>query len=174
MDWQAFGAVGEVVGALAVVVTLVFLVRQMRQSASAIRAQTHDSAMRGFNELNVLVASRPDLAEMFERGQDDPELLQGTERIQFTFLLGSYLNQTEAVLRMYESRVLSDKEWHRFAAVIAQIMSTPGGQAFRLRNPAFSHLFAALDKHRPETPLVDHRLSPANEGEPHKELPSAR
>ena len=163
MNWEAFGAVAEVVGAVAVVATLIFLALQMRQSAAAIRAQTHDSAMRGYNELNTLVASRPDLAEMFERGQREPDRLEPTERTQFVFLLGAYLNQTEAVLRMFESDVLSQEEWHRFAAVMSQVMSTPGGQLFRDRNPAFADLYRELDSHRRETPVIDLQLNPRNE-----------
>ena len=165
MNWEAFGALAEVVGAVAVVATLIFLGRQMRQSAAAIRTQTHDSAMRGYNELNALVASRADLAELFERGQHDPDQLDDTERIQFTFLLGSYLNQTEAILRMFESEVLSPREWRRFAAVLSQVMSTPGGQAFRKRNPAFADLYVELDKHRVDAPVVDLGLRPEGERE---------
>ncbi len=127
MDWQAFGAIGEVLGALAVVVTLIFLIRQMRQNAAAISSQTHDSMMGNFNEINTLLASRPDLAEMFERGRDDPESLDSTEQIQFSFLLASCLNVTEAVFRSFESGVLNQQEWHRIASVVAQIMSSPGG-----------------------------------------------
>ena len=159
MNWDAIGAVGEIVGALAVVVTLLLLVRQMRQNSIAIRSQTHDSAMRGYNELNALVASRSDLAEMFQRGQEDPESLDATERIQFTFLLGSYLNQTETLFRMFESRILSEQEWHRFAAVIAQIMSTPGGQQFRRSTYAFEPLCVELDRHHQfEARFAEHRL----------------
>ena len=165
MNWEAFGALAEVVGAVAVVATLIFLGRQMRQSAAAIRTQTHDSAMRGYNELNTLVASRPDLAEMFDRGQSAPDQLEGTERIQFFFLLGAYLNQTEAVLRMYESGVLNPREWDRFAAVMSQVMSTPGGQVFRRSNPAFVDLYVALDNHRRDAPVVDLRLRPDRGGE---------
>ncbi|MEH6593310.1 MAG: hypothetical protein V7746_23775, partial [Halioglobus sp.] len=35
MNWEAVGAFGEVVGALAVVVTLVYLARQIRGNAAA-------------------------------------------------------------------------------------------------------------------------------------------
>ena len=41
MDWDAIGAVGEWVGALAVLITLVYLTIQIKQSAKTQKAQTH-------------------------------------------------------------------------------------------------------------------------------------
>ena len=45
MNWDAIGAVGEVIGALAVVATLFYLVIQVRQSRQATEANTR--AIRG-------------------------------------------------------------------------------------------------------------------------------
>lgn len=40
MNWEAFGAIGEILGAIAVVVTLFYLARQIRQNTLATRAET--------------------------------------------------------------------------------------------------------------------------------------
>lgn len=40
MNWDAIGAVGEILGALAVVVTLFYLARQVRQNTIVTRAET--------------------------------------------------------------------------------------------------------------------------------------
>jgi len=39
MHWEAIGAIGEVVGAAAVVATLIYLARQVRQSNAVAAAQ---------------------------------------------------------------------------------------------------------------------------------------
>ena len=41
MNWDAIGAIGEIVGALAVLATLIYLAIQIRQSSDTQRAQTH-------------------------------------------------------------------------------------------------------------------------------------
>ena len=43
MNWEAIGAVGETVGALAVLVTLVYLAVQIRQNTKAVQAAAVDS-----------------------------------------------------------------------------------------------------------------------------------
>ena len=41
MDWNAVGAIGEVAGALAVVITLLFLARQLRENTKSTNAAAH-------------------------------------------------------------------------------------------------------------------------------------
>ena len=43
MNWDAIGAVGELIGAIAVVITLVYLAIQIRQNTKTVRASTYQS-----------------------------------------------------------------------------------------------------------------------------------
>ncbi len=43
MNWEAIGATGEVLGAIAVLVTLVLLLRQLKQNTSALKNQALNS-----------------------------------------------------------------------------------------------------------------------------------
>ena len=49
MNWDAIGAVGEVVGAFAVVLTLIFLAREVRLSRLANEAASVDALATGWN-----------------------------------------------------------------------------------------------------------------------------
>ena len=42
MNWEAIGAVGEVGGAIAVVVTLVYLAGQLKQNTNALRSTSYE------------------------------------------------------------------------------------------------------------------------------------
>jgi hypothetical protein len=50
MNWDAIGAVGEIVGASAVVATIVYLAFQIRDSKVATRALTYQSIYRDFRD----------------------------------------------------------------------------------------------------------------------------
>ena len=41
MNWEALGAIGEIVGAVALVVTLGYLALQIRQNTQVLRSATH-------------------------------------------------------------------------------------------------------------------------------------
>jgi len=50
MNWEAIGAIGEVGGAVAVIATVIYLARQIRQNTSALRSTAtqaaHDQAAK--------------------------------------------------------------------------------------------------------------------------------
>lgn len=86
MNWQAIGATGEVIGAIAVVVTLAFLALQIRQSQ---RAQREANALARSDAVNK---SYDRLAEHRRLIATDPEIT----RIWIAGCAGENLNEIEA------------------------------------------------------------------------------
>lgn len=148
MNWEAIGAIGEIVGALAVVVTLVYMVIQIRQNTAAVATATYESTMTGFNDINVVVASDPELASLLDRGTQNPDELSAQEVTQFNFLLRCYANQWWKLLKLHERGSLSEDDWSVFAREAAQFLDQPGCRPFREQNALFADLYAELDKHK--------------------------
>jgi hypothetical protein len=57
MDWNAAGAVGEILGAVAVFLTLLYLATQIRQTNKMARFETTREIMAQFNACNHLCAT---------------------------------------------------------------------------------------------------------------------
>jgi len=64
MNWEAIGAVGEVLGGLAVFVTLIYLARQISESNKLARSSSAHDAMSGFGKVNEMIVANPTLAEL--------------------------------------------------------------------------------------------------------------
>ena len=64
MNWEAISAIGQLIGALAVIITIIYLAIQMKQNTAAVATSTYESTMTGFNDINVIVASTPELASL--------------------------------------------------------------------------------------------------------------
>ena len=64
MDWDAIGAIGEIVGAAAVFGSLFYVGRQISQSVLAIRGQTFQSLVQSLVQLNSSLMDSPALAEI--------------------------------------------------------------------------------------------------------------
>jgi hypothetical protein len=148
MNWEAIGAIGEIVGALAVVITLAYLVIQIRQNTAAVATATYESTMTGFNDINVVVASNPKLASLLDRGTQSPDTLSAEEITQFNFLLRCYANQWWKLLKLHERGSLSEGEWTVFAREAAQFLDQPGCLPFREQNALFADLYVELEKHK--------------------------
>ena len=79
MNWEAISAIGQLVGALAVVISLIYLAREVRSNARATRHAAMRSTLDNFNRLAQQLTEHSDLAELYYRGVDDFESLEGVE-----------------------------------------------------------------------------------------------
>lgn len=147
MDWEAIAAVGELLGASAVLITLIYLAVQIRQNTAAVATSTYESVMTGFNDINVVVASNPGLASLLDRGCQSPDTLNTEEVVQFNFLLRCYANQWWKLFKLHERGSLPIEEWAVFAREAAQFLDQPGCRPFRDQNALFASLYTELDKH---------------------------
>ncbi|MFT4799432.1 MAG: hypothetical protein ACJAYE_003628 [Candidatus Azotimanducaceae bacterium] len=65
MNWDAVGAVAELVGAAGVIVTLIYLATQVRQNTKSISTSSFQATTDALNQVNALIADNSDLAEIF-------------------------------------------------------------------------------------------------------------
>ena len=75
MNWEAIGAIGDFVGGLAVVLTLIYIAFQVRQSSKqidqhtrALAASTFYAAGEGFNNWWSLIIQDEAVASLLQRG----------------------------------------------------------------------------------------------------------
>ncbi len=80
------GAIGEIAGALAVLLTLVYLSRQIRNNTREVQTENVHRVTDSFNNLNLLIASNEGLAELWHRGAEAYDDLNATERARFDFM----------------------------------------------------------------------------------------
>jgi hypothetical protein len=147
MNWEALGAIGELVGASAVLITFIYLAVQIRQNTTAVATSTYESVMTGFNDINVVVASHPALASLLDRGCQNPKSLSAEDVVQFNFLLRCYTNQWWKLFKLHERGSLPIAEWSIFAREAAQFLDQPGCKPFRAQNALFADLYTELDKY---------------------------
>ena len=148
MNWDAIAAVGELLGASAVLITLIYLAVQIRQNTSAVATATYESTMTGFNDINIVVAGNPALASVLDRGCQNPDSLNTEEVVQFNFLLRCYTNQWWKLFKLYERGSLPAAEWSIFAKEAAQFLEQPGCKPFCEQNALFADLYTELDKYK--------------------------
>ena len=141
MNWDAIGAIGEVTGALLVVITLIYLTIQIRQNSASINASITQANISAFNELNAILACDAELADIFERGADHPESLSEKENRRFTWLLRSYLNLYLNLYEQYLNGTCPRNLWERHAIELSAIAPSPGIQSFLKIDSSFKELF---------------------------------
>ncbi|MEZ5572260.1 MAG: hypothetical protein R3E64_09565 [Halioglobus sp.] len=78
MNWEATGAIGEIIGAAAVVISLIYLASQIRISNRASRQAAEQNLLDNQRQWLGRIADSDSLSTIWMRGaKDDPDLTEG-------------------------------------------------------------------------------------------------
>ncbi|NKB32422.1 MAG: hypothetical protein GKR91_04925 [Pseudomonadales bacterium] len=87
MNWDTVGAIAELIGAVGVILSLLYLARQIRQGTQASRRVAVRELMGAGDNLLQQLGDDRERADLWVRGLETPEKLDDAERIQFSSLL---------------------------------------------------------------------------------------
>src|SRR5438034_11598065 len=80
VNWEAISAMGQIVGALAVVISLIYLAREIRSNARSARIASLHDVNRWLGEL----VEHPHLAELYYRGIQYIRSLKSGDLVRFS------------------------------------------------------------------------------------------
>ena len=139
MNWEAISAIGQIVGAFAVVISLIYLAREIRSNAHAARLASMDTLNRWLGELVV----HPHLGELYYRGIRDFESLEDADLIGFSVLMVEAFRLYEEVYSQRLEGQLGPRLWRGFEAGMRDLNAYPGVQGWwRVRSQYFNKEFA--------------------------------
>lgn len=128
MNWEAIGAIGETLGAIAVIATLIYLASQIRQlkqqNAQATLEHIHDS-MNQF--MDTLVPE--DNASLVVRGRESYKRLSEVEKLRFFAIYARFLNTVGSwysLVRKTYSPSERDETIHNLRENIRYFCAYPG------------------------------------------------
>jgi len=94
VNWEALGAIAEVTGVIAIVISLLYLARQVKEGNDLNRTNTFREIMYGMiNHNNVMFG--PENAELVTRGFKSFASLPPVDKIRFAHLMTSYFQFPE-------------------------------------------------------------------------------
>lgn len=96
MDLMELGAIGEMVGGVAVVVTLIYLATQIRQLKQQNLLASHQHSYDSVNSFCDVVSSSDALASIIIRGRQSASALTPEEHLRFQTIHGRLLNILES------------------------------------------------------------------------------
>jgi hypothetical protein len=128
MNWDAIGAVGEIVGAGAVVASLLYLSIQTKASAKAMRINAIYDAETAFASVNYNQSLDPRFADIASKAfQPDArsEDFTATELNQLHFAVRGCLQHMQAQWSLWREGYLSAEFWERRRRWTYEFVSLP-------------------------------------------------
>jgi len=124
---QDLGSIGEIIGAVATVATLLYLALQIRQGTAATRQTSLYQAIESGQQLRMEFVQNPEAAALYLRGLRDPDSLSPEDAYRFQMLVFSIFELIRLAFLQYQIGTTPEAEWDDAGTWLNSIVSEPGG-----------------------------------------------
>ena len=126
MKLEKWGVIAEMVGAAAIVVSLVFVGMEIRSNTQAAQAATFQASVGYDVELLLGQGRDADTARAYSAWLNDPDSLSGGERDQAALLSIASMRHIENLYLQHQAGMLSDEAWSAREKFVSFAVSRPG------------------------------------------------
>ena len=130
MNLNDLANIGQVIGAIAVVISLFYVASQIRQNTNAVRSATAQTVHEHFAKWYHLVAADDELSQIVATGLRDYGSLSEKERVRFIAAFMAFLSYSQNAFLKWREGLLASPLWMGWEQVIMNLVGAPGGKAF--------------------------------------------
>ncbi len=123
MNWDAIGAAGEVGGAIAVVVSVLYLAFQVRQNTVHSRAYSQRDMLNEITGDILRLSLEP---QLFRGGLSDFEGLSDDDKVRFAGYMVTHIARFEANLRLHRSGLMDQVLFDAHRGWALTLLTSPG------------------------------------------------
>ncbi len=127
-DLQSLANLGEIIGAIAVVVSLIYLAVQVRQNTLAQRTDNFSRALDRLAAMQSALGQDSEASVIFSKGVADPSKMTAKERMQFTWAMYEMFGAFEFMFLASKTESIPHEIWQRWSAAVAFWLSFDGVQ----------------------------------------------
>jgi len=148
MNWEAIGAIAELLGAVGVIATLAYVAQQIRQNTSTVRSSAAASLAQTNNSFQLMLAQDTDLNRLWWAGLADPNALSEADRLRFNNVVSVAVNSAQQAHSQFLEGAITDKSYSAQREFILWIANQPGFIAYwedwsSMHDPEFGQQVAA-------------------------------
>jgi len=128
MNWEIFGSIGEFVGAIGVILSLVYVGFQVRQNTRTMHAASIDALISSSNFVRQQIVANTEVADIYDRGNKDPDQLTEPEMVRYRVLIASILWTSWNAYAQTQLTGLAASTFDAQKPFIRRIVTTNGGK----------------------------------------------
>ncbi len=124
VNWDAIGAIGEIAGAAGVIVTLLYLSVQLRQSTKTSRITAIQSSMENSAQFSEILLADDEVARLFWLGLANPEELDDAGKRKFIAALNIFMRRESVAFYLETAADTLPKDFRAFIVGISKTETT--------------------------------------------------
>jgi hypothetical protein len=145
MSIQVWAAIGEIVGAIAIVVSLIYVGVQLRQNTRATCVSTSQAFVQAHGGILGHLIQEPEFRDIYWRGLAGLSNLHGSELAAFHAWTAHTLRTWESFYFQWKASAFEDQLWSRWKDQWRDLFGYPGVQeVWTIRRHHFNEEFRAF------------------------------
>jgi hypothetical protein len=142
MNIESMANYADVIGGIAVIVSLIYVGIQIRRNAKSSQSQANQGAHESLANVSLEIAKDPNFSSLTRKGMIAFDELTEEEKFQFILLMVTVFRRFENIFYQYHKGFLDKELWEGYKQSMLLYFYTSGGQVFwNLRGEHFSRLF---------------------------------
>lgn len=130
MNWSAIGALAELFGAAAVVLSLAYVAAQVRQNTKALRGAATANAIASLRDWNKELIGSAAVARIWGQGVENMEDLDEDGRAQFITLAFNLFKTLEDMHFQFRQGSMDPEVWAGWESFASLYLKRPGSQQY--------------------------------------------
>ncbi len=118
--------VSQIIAAILVAPTLLYLAVQVRQNTKQMRANASHQYLETNKDLNLALIENKQTAGVYRRGSEDFDALDADEKTQFFFFTAQYYQAFANMFDLWRAGTLPDNAWHPIRKHLISMWAMPG------------------------------------------------
>jgi hypothetical protein len=142
MNWEAINAISQLVGSIAVVLSVLYLGIQVHQSTRVARLATQDAAAAALRDVTKPFMENAEVERIWRIGLEDLNALSAEERARFFHAAYQFLKAFETIHFHYAYGLMDKQLWEGWHGLLRHYVAAPGiANYWKLRPEVFSERF---------------------------------
>ena len=121
MTLEQFAQIGEIIAAMAVIASLIYVARELHQNTNQTRITVANTQVDITKHMVSPVIADRELAELWVKGDSEFDSLDAVDKQRLIFFEWQALNAWHNSFRLREKNLLSDQEWQNILWVCRNI-----------------------------------------------------
>src|SRR2546429_9898278 len=142
MNWDAISAISQLIGSVAVVLSVLYLAVQVHRSPRVAKLATQDAAATALRDVTKSFMEDADLERIGRVGLADHSALSAEERARFFHAAYQWLKAFETIHFHYVYGLMDRQLWEGWRGLLQHYIAAPGiAHYWKLRPEVFSERF---------------------------------
>jgi hypothetical protein len=132
MNWDAVGAISEILGTLLVLLTLLYLARQVAHGVTSSRSAQNMSLMEAYADFNTSIFTNPDVAALMAKLESNEKAETVAEAVRIRHIAYRYGDIIFAAETAYREGQITNAQFEAYRTDVTVFLDTYPGMKAKL------------------------------------------